>query len=336
MGRPWSAFIKAGTAVTASALVLGLDGTMANAATVSAIGCSVFFHGLGVYAIDDYWDREPDRINHPERPIPSGRILPSQARVGALCLFGASTLAAAATASAPFICFMAAHNLVYGDPSGGFEHAPKPIWDLSCPRPNSTSRTSAYTDSLADTDLLPLLSGAYTPICRLSKIGANFSIMYWNVMPYLAAPVALGLTNLADPTAALVPALLMIPPTLCREIVFDWKDREGDGAAGLRSVATVFGRDAVFNLTHLGLGSWAATIAVLSAQASASIGPADLAHSVLFLGWNAAHLAAFGWFLRQYRLSDSPADYQRWRDLATSMKVANVGMVAASWAVLQG
>ena len=45
-------------------------------------------------AINDYWDIDKDRINHPERPLPSGRLSRAQARWGAIVLFTTAAISA--------------------------------------------------------------------------------------------------------------------------------------------------------------------------------------------------------------------------------------------------
>ncbi|HEY9619056.1 MAG TPA: geranylgeranylglycerol-phosphate geranylgeranyltransferase [Crinalium sp.] len=45
-------------------------------------------------AINDYWDIDKDRIDHPERPLPSGRLSLSQAWWVAVILFGCALIAA--------------------------------------------------------------------------------------------------------------------------------------------------------------------------------------------------------------------------------------------------
>ena len=46
------------------------------------------------FAIDDYWDVNQDRINHPERPLPSGLLSPQQAWWSAVGLFTCAAIAA--------------------------------------------------------------------------------------------------------------------------------------------------------------------------------------------------------------------------------------------------
>ena len=144
-------------------------------------------------------------------------------------------------------------------------------------------------------------------------------------------------------SAAMWPALFMIPTTIAREIVFDWKDRKGDAEAGLRTVATVHGKSAVFGVANASLTAWAVCTAYLAANKVLGIGMAegaaaaetaaasiDLASNWLFIGWNAAHVGAFAYFLERYRASDSAADYRTWRNVATSLKSANVAAVGAA------
>jgi geranylgeranylglycerol-phosphate geranylgeranyltransferase len=45
-------------------------------------------------AINDYWDVDKDRVDHPERPLPSGRLSLAQAWWAAVVLFGCALIAA--------------------------------------------------------------------------------------------------------------------------------------------------------------------------------------------------------------------------------------------------
>ena len=53
-------------------------------------------------AINDYWDVDIDRINHPDRPLPSGRLTRPQARIGAASLFAVAAIAALHLGLMPF------------------------------------------------------------------------------------------------------------------------------------------------------------------------------------------------------------------------------------------
>lgn len=48
---------------------------------------SVFFICAGGFVMNDYLDREGDKINHPERPIPSKKISPKKALVISILIF---------------------------------------------------------------------------------------------------------------------------------------------------------------------------------------------------------------------------------------------------------
>eukprot|EP00941_MAST-03F_sp_MAST-3F-sp1_P001691 g1691.t1 len=289
MSRPWSSLIKAGTTCGASGILLGMDQFVSNAPTIAALSTAMFFHGLGVYALDDYWDREPDRTNHPERPLPSGSILPSQARNAGVGLFAASTAAAAYTGSPEALAFMTLNNAAFA---------------------------------------------FYTPLCRKSKIVANGSIMYWNVMPWIVVPATFGMVSTVGTVDIMLPALFMLPATYVRETVFDWKDVNGDREAGLRTVATIYGKDTVFKGASVALGTWGASVAILGANVASgcALFPAvGLAANSLFLGWNALHIGTFSYYLRKYCLSDTKEDYKKWRTVATSLKSINVAAVITAF-----
>lgn len=55
------------------------------------------------FAINDYWDIDKDRINHPERPLPSGRISRLQAKRLAVSLFSTALLLAIPLGASPLL-----------------------------------------------------------------------------------------------------------------------------------------------------------------------------------------------------------------------------------------
>ncbi len=57
-------------------------------------GCILICMTSASFAINDYWDVNQDRINHPERPLPSGRLSPEQAWWAAVILFVCAEIAA--------------------------------------------------------------------------------------------------------------------------------------------------------------------------------------------------------------------------------------------------
>ena len=62
-------------------------------AVVAAVVATAAATGAG-NAINDYFDRDIDRINRPERPIPSGAVSPRETLVFSLVLFGVAVVAA--------------------------------------------------------------------------------------------------------------------------------------------------------------------------------------------------------------------------------------------------
>lgn len=72
-----------------------------------------FLTTTGGNVLNDYFDREVDLINHPERPIPSGKIKPSSAVVYAGALFSISIFASIFISLIPFLVDIAAILLLY-------------------------------------------------------------------------------------------------------------------------------------------------------------------------------------------------------------------------------
>jgi geranylgeranylglycerol-phosphate geranylgeranyltransferase len=82
-------------AVAIGALVAsGIEGIEDHIISVG-IACAVAFLFTGAgNSLNDYYDKDVDRINHPERPIPSGKIKPKTALNVALLLFLTSVILA--------------------------------------------------------------------------------------------------------------------------------------------------------------------------------------------------------------------------------------------------
>jgi geranylgeranylglycerol-phosphate geranylgeranyltransferase len=81
-------------AIFTSALVgVGLEIT-SYAVPVSLAMVIAFLFGIAANAINDYFDQETDKVNHPERPIPAGRITPNQALTFSISFFIISMMAA--------------------------------------------------------------------------------------------------------------------------------------------------------------------------------------------------------------------------------------------------
>ncbi|MFQ6071150.1 MAG: UbiA family prenyltransferase [Methanosarcinales archaeon] len=80
--------LMVGFAVFISALIgTGLNIASYILPVLLAVTVAYFFTASG-NALNDYLDRETDKINHPNRPIPSGRIQPKQALTLAIVTFG--------------------------------------------------------------------------------------------------------------------------------------------------------------------------------------------------------------------------------------------------------
>jgi geranylgeranylglycerol-phosphate geranylgeranyltransferase len=89
--RPGNA-VASGALTTIGAFVAG--GALSNPLpTAAAAAATVFAVGAG-NAINDYFDREIDRINDPDRPIPRGAVAPRGALAFSLALFAGAVAAA--------------------------------------------------------------------------------------------------------------------------------------------------------------------------------------------------------------------------------------------------
>jgi len=85
--RPGNAAMSAAAVGVGAVVAVGVDLAAARAASV-ALGALVTFLFTGAgNALNDFYDRDVDRVNHPERPIPSGRIAPRAAFDTAFLLF---------------------------------------------------------------------------------------------------------------------------------------------------------------------------------------------------------------------------------------------------------
>ncbi|ELZ82263.1 prenyltransferase [Haloferax larsenii JCM 13917] len=89
--RPGNA-IAAGVLTFTGAIVAGgtLEDTLV---VVAAILATVFATGAG-NAVNDYFDRDIDRINRPDRPIPRGAVSADEAKWFSIALFGGAVVSA--------------------------------------------------------------------------------------------------------------------------------------------------------------------------------------------------------------------------------------------------
>ncbi len=91
IGRPLTS-LMIGLAVFTSALI-GAGSDVGKYALPVFLGFAVaFLFGIAGNAINDYFDYENDKINHPERPLPSGELKPRQALSFSMVFFAISFL----------------------------------------------------------------------------------------------------------------------------------------------------------------------------------------------------------------------------------------------------
>jgi geranylgeranylglycerol-phosphate geranylgeranyltransferase len=77
-------------AVFSAAFVGAGGGIISSLTPVSLAVLAAFFFGCGGNVVNDYLDLEGDRINHPDRPLPSGEVTPHAALRLAAVLFAIS------------------------------------------------------------------------------------------------------------------------------------------------------------------------------------------------------------------------------------------------------
>jgi len=93
LGRPFTSLLGALAVLTAAIVAIGLR--VAFYATPIILGmATVFLFTMASNALNDYFDRDIDKINHPERPIPSGKILPRHALNFSISMLSISILMA--------------------------------------------------------------------------------------------------------------------------------------------------------------------------------------------------------------------------------------------------
>src|SRR5574337_76408 len=91
IGRPLTS-LMIGLAVFTSALI-GAGSDVGKYALPVFLGFAVaFLFGIAGNAINDYFDYENDKVNHPERPLPSGELKPGQALGFSMVFFTVSFL----------------------------------------------------------------------------------------------------------------------------------------------------------------------------------------------------------------------------------------------------
>src|SRR5947209_3068073 len=91
--RPLNALMSAVAVPVGAVVAVGLAGVASRVASIAFGALAVFlFTGAG-NALNDVFDRDVDRVNHPNRPIPAGEVSPGRAFDFALALFLAAVVA---------------------------------------------------------------------------------------------------------------------------------------------------------------------------------------------------------------------------------------------------
>ncbi|MFQ5837790.1 MAG: UbiA family prenyltransferase [Thermoplasmata archaeon] len=84
--RPLNCVMATIGCLLGSFVALGSVVAFSTTAALQAAAIALLFTAAG-NSLNDYYDRDVDRVNHPERPIPSGRVSPRGALLTAAILF---------------------------------------------------------------------------------------------------------------------------------------------------------------------------------------------------------------------------------------------------------
>jgi 4-hydroxybenzoate polyprenyltransferase len=137
-------------------------------------------YGGGV-VLNDVFDREVDRIERPERPIPSGRVQPQAAAILGGSLLGAGVLSATqATHAAALIAVLIAAFVLLYDAWGKRQNLIGPINMGTCRALNLMLGIAAVPTVLSQTWFLPLIPFIYivavTALSRGEVLGGHRGI----------------------------------------------------------------------------------------------------------------------------------------------------------------
>src|SRR3972149_3983997 len=90
LARPLNGVMSAVGVGIAAVATVGLAGVAARALSIGIAGLVGALFTAGGNALNDYFDRDTDRVNHPDRPIPRGDKSPGEAQRFAALLFALS------------------------------------------------------------------------------------------------------------------------------------------------------------------------------------------------------------------------------------------------------
>ncbi|UCF08773.1 MAG: UbiA family prenyltransferase, partial [Thermoplasmata archaeon] len=92
--RPINCFMVAVAVAIGALVAIGPEGLSLHYSAVGLACCVAFLSTGAGNALNDYFDRDIDRINHPSRPIPAGQIGPDTALLLSFILFLSSLVVA--------------------------------------------------------------------------------------------------------------------------------------------------------------------------------------------------------------------------------------------------
>ena len=93
--RPVTSLIASLSVLIGSVIGVGAD-VMPHLTEMALAVAAAFLFSAGGFALNDYLDRDIDRINHPRRPLPAGTITPRNALRASAILLAASLIVAVA------------------------------------------------------------------------------------------------------------------------------------------------------------------------------------------------------------------------------------------------
>jgi len=204
--------------VIGAVVVNGIDFSLSDAMIVSFFGLSVMFFMFSWNAYNDITDIETDRLNRPDRPLPSGKISSSSAMIG---LIGTMVLSIV--------------SLLAG------------LWKLS-----SEGETDSIISSVVIWAAAILLLILYEGVSGIRGLKHSGLIGNFCIAVAIGMDVVFGASGLGSPTDQKVLALagMAVSFSLAREVIKDIEDIHGDfdrvtfpkkvGIENARSVAWLF------------------------------------------------------------------------------------------------
>ncbi len=182
--------------VIGAVVVNGIDFSLSDAMIVSFFGLSVMFFMFSWNAYNDITDIETDRLNRPDRPLPSGKISSSSAMIG---LIGTMVLSIV--------------SLLAG------------LWKLS-----SEGETDSITSSVVIWAAAILLLILYEGVSGIRGLKHSGLIGNFCIAVAIGMDVVFGASGLGSPTDQKVLALagMAVSFSLAREVIKDIEDIHGD------------------------------------------------------------------------------------------------------------